>query len=256
MRDQRADNQGRMVNMFSMIVGRSRTLAPELSYKGHVSSLDEVSPDDFFPTLSDIQICKSALVKIVSRKITQHLTGLTHFSKIVPKHILHRYSREMACKSEVFALNAVMKNECVHKDMVDILKTYPMHNLLLGMAKHMLAVWKDHFESIQKKVDSFVTPSDVGRIPFRIASGFSGFTADQWHNWIQLYSLCSLKEFLPQRDYNCWLLFVKACALMCRRSMTSLVLIGLKACSVGSLGSRPYKRKNGDSLVDSWRLAR
>ena len=103
----------------------------------------------------------------------------------------------------------------------------PMHNLLLGTAKHMLAVWKshgllvhDHFESIQKKVDSFVTPSDVGRIPFRIASGFSGFTADQWHNWIQLYSLCSLKEFLPQRDYNCWLLFVKACALMCRRSIT------------------------------------
>ena len=65
----------------------------------------------------------------------------------------------------------------------------PMHNLLLGTAKHMLSVWKEkgilksnHFEIIQERVDSFVTPSDVGRIPSKIASGFSSFTAEQWKN--------------------------------------------------------------------------
>ena len=52
----------------------------------------------------------------------------------------------------------------------------PMHNLLLGTAEHMLSVWIDlarqHFDDIQCKVDSFTTP---GRIPTKIAAGFSGF---------------------------------------------------------------------------------
>jgi len=124
VRDLRADNQGGMMHNFSMIVGRSRTPAPELSHKGHISSLDEVTPSDFLPTIIDLQLCKSALVKIISRKITKHITGLTRFSKIVPKHILHKYSREMARKSEVFALDIMKKNECLHIDMVDILKAY------------------------------------------------------------------------------------------------------------------------------------
>ena len=104
----------------------------------------------------------------------------------------------------------------------------PMHNLLLGSAKHILTVWKElrlitlnHFESIQTKVDSFKTPDDVGRIPTKIAAQFSGFKAEQWRNWTLLFSLYSLKEVLPYRHFNCWQLFVKACHLLCRRSITT-----------------------------------
>lgn len=86
----------------------------------------------------------------------------------------------------------------------------PMHNLLLGTAKRFLSVWISeglletaHMESIQSKVDSFITPSDVGRIPSKIASGFSGFTAEQWRNWALIYSLFSLKGVLPHRHYDC-----------------------------------------------------
>ena len=57
--------------------------------------------------------------------------------------------------------------------------------------------------------------------PPKISSGFSAFTADQWKNWILLYSLPSLKGILPHRDYNCWLLFVKACNLLCRCFITT-----------------------------------
>ena len=124
VRDLRADHQGEMVHMFSMIVGRSRTPAPELSHQGKVSSLDKVPEIDFLPSLNDVEQCKSNLVKIISCKITQHIAGLTCVSKIVPKHILHKYSWEMSCKSEVFALDALMKNECKHKDMVDIMLAY------------------------------------------------------------------------------------------------------------------------------------
>lgn len=75
----------------------------------------------------------------------------------------------------------------------------------------MLSVWKEkeliskvQLENIQKRVDSFVTPAVVGRLPTKIMSGFSGFTADQWRNWTV---------------YICWQLFVKACDLICQRQI-------------------------------------
>ena len=62
-----------------------------------------------------------------------------------------------------------------------------MHNLLLGTAKSITELWKSssllsskHFDVIQEKVDSFIAPADIGRLPMKISSGFSGFTAEQW----------------------------------------------------------------------------
>lgn len=107
----------------------------------------------------------------------------------------------------------------------------PMHNLLLGTAKHITEIWKSSgiltskdFDIIQEKVDSMVTPTDIGRIPFKIASKFSGFTAEQWKNWVVYYSLFSLKDVLPWRHYNCWHLYVKICFLLCRRRVTEAQL--------------------------------
>ena len=103
----------------------------------------------------------------------------------------------------------------------------PMHNLLLGTSKHMMNVWTtlkliDHKQllTIQEIVDNFVTPSDVGRIPNKIASNFSAFTAEQWRNWTILFSLSALKDILPREHYNCWHLYVRACHLLCRRQIS------------------------------------
>ena len=87
----------------------------------------------------------------------------------------------------------------------------PMHNLLLGTAKQMAHIWTElgfltesQDEEIQKKVDSFYTPDDIGRIPSKISSGFSRLTADQWRNWTLIFSLYCLKDILPYTHYNCW----------------------------------------------------
>ena len=65
-----------------------------------------------------------------------------------------------------------------------------MHNLLLGTAKHVLSVWnrqeslENHISvRFKSKVDTFITPTDIGHIPGKITSGFSSFTAEQWRNW-------------------------------------------------------------------------
>ena len=98
-----------------------------------------------------------------------------------------------------------------------------MHALLLGIAKHTLKVWRDlnvitinHLSIMQEKVDNMTPPPKVGRIPRKIESGFTAFTADEWKNWILLYSSYVLHDLLPMRDYQCWCYFVEACQLVCQ----------------------------------------
>ena len=100
----------------------------------------------------------------------------------------------------------------------------PMHNLLLGTAKHMVELWKKlgimtskQYEDIQARVDSYVCPADIGHVP---SSSFSSFTAEQWKNWTMFFSLFALKGILPWQHYNCWHIFAQACYLICRRIIT------------------------------------
>lgn len=60
----------------------------------------------------------------------------------------------------------------------------------------------------------FVLPSDIGRIPQKISSGFSSFTADQWKNWSLYFSVIVLRDILPNDTLECWRHFVLACRLL------------------------------------------
>lgn len=60
---------------------------------------------------------------------------------------------------------------------------------------------------IQKGIDSICKPHYVGRIPYKIASSFSGLTADQFNKlW-----LCTTNEHLL-----CWYFFVQPSRLLCQ----------------------------------------
>ena len=102
----------------------------------------------------------------------------------------------------------------------------PMHNLFLGTAKHVMRLWvergiitKNDFSKIEKVVAKIFTPRSVGRIPNKIASGFSGFTANQWR--ITVFSPVALKGILPTDHLRCWLLYVRACFVICNHIITS-----------------------------------
>ena len=96
-----------------------------------------------------------------------------------------------------------------------------MHNLMLGTTKKMLQIWKElnlpdeqDFKVLQKRINKLKVPSSIGRIPSKIASGFKGFTADQFKNWAVVFSSFALKGILPDRHLQCWKLFVKACCIL------------------------------------------
>ena len=76
---------------------------------------------------------------------------------------------------------------------------------------------------IQKKMDEFQIPSDLGRIPGKIHSGegFTNFTADQWRIFFTIYSTVSLWEHLSDVDRRILTHFVRVCSILVNRILES-----------------------------------
>jgi len=133
-------------------------------------------------------------------------------------------------QQELESLYGTRYSELLRLPYFDIIEYHvvdPMHNMLLGTGKHMMSIWKEEgilkdkdFELIQQNVDSMNVPVNIGRIPFKIESNFASFTADQWKNWICVYSLYCLHTLLPREHYSCWILFVEACCYLMLPSIT------------------------------------
>ena len=115
----------------------------------------------------------------------------------------------------------------------------PMHNLFLGVAKTTLQTWKENklltdgqCRTIQATVNSVRAPRDIGRIPAKVASGFSSLTADEWRLWTLLYSSITLEEVLPQEHQFCWDQFVRACTVFCSKVITGRLCDYGRECMV------------------------
>ena len=79
----------------------------------------------------------------------------------------------------------------------------PMHNLFMGLVKQLFTLLRAnnfltaaHLEQIQSDMNKLSVPSDVGRIPRKIASKMSKFTASQWKNWIIIYARVLTRDCL------------------------------------------------------------
>ena len=123
VRDIPSDNQGTLLHMYSILVGRSQLPPDELSCTRQVSPLSSITASKFLPNSDDITAIQRNLVMIVSRMITEYIDGLSVSSKAIPKHIEHKYSSEMAKKSVVVLLDVLMKNEASRSDIIDIMHT-------------------------------------------------------------------------------------------------------------------------------------
>ncbi len=129
-------------------------------------------------------------------------------------------------RSKIEKTHGARYTELLRLPYFDVIRFHvvdPMHNLFLGIAKHSVNTWKDlkiiassDYLVLQAKVDTVKPPPKIGRIPRKIGSGFSSFTADEWKNWILLYSTYALEGILPTIHYNCWGIFVQACTLICQ----------------------------------------
>lgn len=104
----------------------------------------------------------------------------------------------------------------------------PMHNLFLGIAKTCFKLWvnrdiltKSKLENMEVKIARVELGGNLGRLPSKISSNYGSFTAEQWRNWICIYSMYVLDGILPERDLKCWQTFVLACRHLCHPAVTS-----------------------------------
>ena len=66
-------------------------------------------------------------------------------------------------------------------------------------------------------MDSMQVPQNIGRIPRKVKTGFSGLTADQYKNWVTLPCLFGIVD---SDQLECWRHFVLACRLLFQRSLS------------------------------------
>ena len=100
----------------------------------------------------------------------------------------------------------------------------PMHNLFEGSAKRFMELLMlnnlVNMADVEKRVGMVKPPIPTGCIPQKVGAYFSGFSADQWKNWVLFYSAIALYD-IDAGLYECWMSFVKACHLLCSRAMTA-----------------------------------
>jgi hypothetical protein len=112
-------------------------------------------------------------------------------------------------------------------DPVRFITVDPMHCLFLGIAKWIVKrIWIDEgiltsnsLNKVQKMMNEFQIPSDLGRIPGKInvGEGFSNFTADQWRIFFTIYATVSLWEHLTAVDRQILTHFVRVCSILVNR---------------------------------------
>jgi hypothetical protein len=107
----------------------------------------------------------------------------------------------------------------------------PMHCLFLGVAKWIIKsifvnqgkLSMEQLRVAQNRMDYIELPSDIGRIPPKVAigkDGFSNLTADQWKTFIMIYSTTILWDMLDNNDRKILGHFVRACNLLVTRFIT------------------------------------
>ncbi|PKC61562.1 hypothetical protein RhiirA1_398323 [Rhizophagus irregularis] len=112
-------------------------------------------------------------------------------------------------------------------DPVQFLIVDPMHCLFLGIAKWIVTrLWieerrltSENLTTMQERANRMKLLSDIGRIPSKImmGEGFSGFTADQWKNFILIYATSITWDLLKNDDRKILSYFVRACNILtCR----------------------------------------
>ncbi|OAD74060.1 hypothetical protein PHYBLDRAFT_145523 [Phycomyces blakesleeanus NRRL 1555(-)] len=73
---------------------------------------------------------------------------------------------------------------------------------------------------MQELADEAVVPSGYARITKKIGDGFSFMKADEWKSWCIIYSPFVLKCVIPAVHLANWMLFIKACRLLTKPSIT------------------------------------
>jgi hypothetical protein len=162
-----------------------------------------------------------------------------HNYKISTAESHRKYAQEwLQCnskntKEDYFKEHGVCWSELLclpYMDPIRFAAVDPMHCLFLSVAKWIIKsifvnqgkLSMEQLQVAQSRMDYIELPSDIGRIPSKIAigEGFSNFTADQWKTFIMIYSTIILWDMLDNNDRKILGHFIQTCNLLVTRIIT------------------------------------
>ena len=155
------------------------------------------------------------------RSLADHRRSIHLIQQAKNKTERNKLESEFGCRYSVLL-------QLPYFDPIRMLIIDPMHNIFLGSAKHMKNIWlnddkpfitPNQLQYMQDCVNNINVPTDIGRLPRKIETKFAGFTADQYKNWVMLYSIPCLYDVLEGEHLECWRSFVLACRLLCKRTV-------------------------------------
>ena len=154
------------------------------------------------------------------RSFRQHRDHVNEILLCANKSEREKKESELGCRYSVLL-------DLPYFDPIRMTIIDPMHNLFLGTSKRFMSVLfdtgtisKDRLTFIQEVVKGMNVPDGVGRILWKIKSGFAGLTAEQWMNWTVIYSIVALKDLVTEETLECWRHFVLACRYILKRNLT------------------------------------
>lgn len=112
----------------------------------------------------------------------------------------------MSDQKKIFRDSGIRFSELLNIPHLDIVRCH-----VIDPQKGILTA--QHYSQLQEKVDLITPPPQVGRIPRKIESSFASFTADEWKNWILIYSSFALYNVT---HFNCWSFLVDTCRVLCQ----------------------------------------
>lgn len=155
--------------------------------------------------------------------------SLEHHRRVIEQLGTARTQTQLQELESEFGIRKSKICELIYFDPIRMSVVDPMHNLFQGTAKKMIKIWMDlnvlkvdHLKDIQAKVDAVDVACNVGAIPRKIASSFGGFTAEQWMNWTNVFSIYALKGILPSKHLEIWRHFVLASRAITSKYITEV----------------------------------
>lgn len=189
-------------------------------FLGHGASLGCTKCYKSFPgTVGNMDYSGFNMDQWELRTNSAHRNNIEDIKKAKTKTERNQLESHFGCRYSVLL-------QLTYFDPTRMLIIDPMHNLFLGTAKRMKNMWlnddetlvtKSQLQVIQNRANNMHVPADIGRIPRKIETKFAGFTADQYKNWVNLYSIPCLYNILDEEHMECWRHFVLACRLLCKK---------------------------------------
>ena len=100
-RHQTTDSPTQSLHYFNSYAVQDRIDFSSYSDTTPTINLETVSMDSLLPTEDDLRELQSCFAIHIARVLTRHLSSFSAFADVVPTHIKHKYSTEMAKKSNV-----------------------------------------------------------------------------------------------------------------------------------------------------------